>query len=105
MILTFNYDVKNVSGGNYNTDNFSIRQTVAENDNIAPIEPLFLPATLKLKTNEILNSISDLMIDRYGFYKFFNEKTGHSYSGWINTITFAIGKEQAQEWELQAKNI
>ena len=61
--------------------------------------------TLKLKTNEILNSISDLMIDRYGFYKFFNEKTGHSYSGWINTITFAIGKEQAQEWELQAKNI
>jgi len=45
------------------------------------------------------------MIDRYGFYKFFNEKTGHSYSGWINTITFAIGKEQAQEWELQAKNI
>lgn len=105
MILTFNYDVKNVNGGNYNTDDFSIRQTVAENDNIAPIEPLFLPATLKLKTNEILNSISDLMIDRYGFYKFFNEKTGHSYSGWINTITFAIGKEQAQEWELQAKNI
>ena len=105
MILTFNYNVKEVNGGNYNTDDFSIRQTVVENDDVATIEPLFLPAILKVKTDERLNSISELMLDKYGFYKFFNEKNGYSYSGWVNTITFAIGKEQSQSWELQAKNI
>ena len=105
MILTFNYNVKEVNGGNYNTDDFSIKQTVVENDDVAIIEPLFLPAILNVKTDDILNSISELMLDKYGFYKFYNEKNGYSYSGWVNNITFAIGKEQSQSWKLQAKNI
>ena len=64
-----------------------------------------MPSTIELSTAERLESLTQLQEDRYGFFKFRHEKTGKIYQGWINTITFAVGKNETQNWELQAKNI
>lgn len=82
-----------------------IKEWIVERSGFSAIDPIFLPSTIELSTAERLNSLTQLQDDRYGFFKFRHEKTGKTYQGWINTITFAVGKNETQNWELQAKNI
>ena len=101
-ILRFRYPVATLSGtGN----KIKIRQWIVEMAGFSAINPIFLPSTIELSTAERLESLTQLQEDRYGFFKFRHEKTGKIYQGWINTITFAVGKNETQNWELQAKNI
>ncbi len=101
-IVRFNYPVGKIDGtGN----EIKIKEWIVEHFGFSAIDPIFLPSTIELSTAERLNSLTQLQDDRYGFFKFRHEKTGKTYQGWINTITFAVGKNETQNWELQAKNI
>jgi hypothetical protein len=103
--LTFNQRPPTpISGANYL---FLMNKVVTENINIDARETdvMFLPATIEVQTDENLTTLDDIHTNRYGFYKFYDEKRGKSYEGWINNITFAIGKKQSQQWELQAKQL
>ena len=66
---------------------------------------MFLPAVIEVETEEDIRSLSHIQTNKYLPYTFFDEKRGISYEGWINNITFAIGKKQSQQWELQAKKL
>ena len=101
-ILRFRYPVSTLPGTG---SEIKIKQWIVENAGFSAIDPIFLPSTIELSTAERLESLTQLQEDRYGFFKFRHEKTGKTYQGWINTITFAVGKNETQNWELQAKNI
>lgn len=78
---------------------------VVENDDVAPLTPLFLPSILSFETQENLESLSTVQSNKYKYIEVEHEKTGKIYSGWINNITFAVGKNKSQQWELQSRNI
>ena len=101
-IIRFNYPVSTLPGTG---SKIKIKQWIVEAEGFSAINPIFLPSTIELSTAERLESLTQLQEDRYGFFKFRHEKTGKIYQGWINTITFAVGKNETQNWELQAKNI
>ena len=83
------------------------RGWVMENVDIVTngVSPMFLPAVIEVETEEDIRSLSHIQTNKYLPYTFFDEKRGISYEGWINNITFAIGKKQSQQWELQAKKL
>ena len=103
--ITFNIAPPNpVSGLNAITAQIG---WVTENADIVTngISPMFLPAVIEVETEEDIRSLSHIQTNKYLPYTFFDEKRGISYEGWINNITFAIGKKQSQQWELQAKKL
>ena len=103
--ITFNRRPPTPESGSNNI----VAQTgwVIENVNIVTngISPMFLPAVIEVETEEDIRSLSHIQTNKYLPYTFFDEKRGISYEGWINNITFAIGKKQSQQWELQAKKL
>lgn len=78
---------------------------IVENSDVAPVTPMFLPALISFETQEQLNSLADVQTNKYKYIEVQDEKTGKIYTGWINNITFAVGKNKSQEWEIQARNI
>lgn len=76
---------------------------VAENADVTPITPMFLPSILSFETQESLESLTTVQSNKYKYIQIEDEKTGDVYSGWINNITFAVGKNKSQRWELQSK--
>jgi hypothetical protein len=72
---------------------------------MSAIEPLFFPYTATFKTDEQFDTLELQEQDKYEYYEFVHKKTGKIYKGWINNITFAVGEEQEQEWDIQLKSL
>ena len=76
---------------------------VVENANIENIAPIFLPVTIECDTvTDFSSTFSD---NKYKYLKIIDQKSGKSYQGWINSITFAPTKKKSTKLILQAKSI
>jgi hypothetical protein len=78
---------------------------IIENADVTSVTPIFLPSIISFDTQEKLSSLATVQSNKYKYIEIEDEKTGKIYAGWINNATFAVSKNQTQQWELQAKTI
>jgi len=74
-----------------------------EDFDLSTTTALFLPALITFDTYNDYDRILD--DNKYGFYSFTDKKTNRALQGFINKTTYAVGANQTQQWELQAKTI
>ena len=80
--------------------------SVTENaDVVVPETPIFLPTVISFDTQEQMSTLSAIQSNKYKYIEIEDEKSGKIYTGWINNITFAVGKNKSQQWELQSRTI
>jgi hypothetical protein len=77
-------------------------QNITENAHEAPTTPVFLPMTISLKSAIDFDSLMEI-IGENSYTPFgFNDTNFGNVQGWINNIAIKAGKEEEQEFELQA---
>ena len=78
---------------------------ITEDDDVIPTTPVFLPVTIDVKTAISFDSLMDIVGENsYTPFKIVDRDLG-TIQGWTNKIAFKVGKEEEQQFELQAKTI
>ena len=84
---------------------YETEDVVEESDFQISTEPIFLPATIQFSGHEVFKGMQNLKDNKYKYVTIKNEKTGKTYTGWINDFTFSVAKGQQQDYILQARTL
>ena len=82
-------------------------EDVVENSDLdlEGISPIFLPAVITADTDTALVDIDSFENKKYKYLSLRDKKSGKTYEGFINSVTFAISKNREKSITLQAKTI
>jgi hypothetical protein len=80
---------------------------VIEDDNLdlSATNPMFLPMLINCDTSEDAADLDVFKTKKYRYLRVTDKKSGRSFSGWINNITFAVTKNKQKSLEMQARGV
>ena len=67
--------------------------------------PMFLPMIINCDTAEDAVDLDVFKGNKYRYLRVSDKKSGRTFSGWINNITFAVTKNKQKSLEMQARGV
>ena len=75
------------------------------NLDLSATSPMFLPVLINCDTSEDVVDLDVFKTKKYRYLRVTDKKSGRTFSGWINNITFAVTKNKQKSLEMQARGV
>ena len=75
------------------------------NLDLSATSPMFLPMLINCDTAEDVVDLDVFKTKKYRYLRVTDKKSGRTFSGWINNITFAVTKNKQKSLEMQARGV
>ena len=96
-------DVSNNLGSQLATEASAITENA--NMDLTGEDPMFLPVKISANTKEDLIDVDTFMDKRYKYVTVTDKKSKKTFTGWINSITFAVAKNKEKQIEMQSRSV